>query len=303
VDNVVVLALVERMLFLPAVSINLLRMSGSSTYLFNDKVKVLTTSLNLIANAVELDLGTLLQARLDRDLEKLVRLYALARLVESLALDLHLLGDAVVEFFKRKRQRALDRRDLGGGIAASTFGSAKGRPHASATGSRSAARSTTKSRENVGIVVIASNAATVLAHKLGKDVLGVVEVEAGRSAAEVEGPSTASPAGHSLETAKATGHAAVAAVAGASEGIAALGTRGRGGAAAEEELEAILVVDLALLRVGQDFVSLGALLEFLGSAGVVLVLVGVPLQSRFPVCHVRWLASRDSEDKAEGQAR
>jgi hypothetical protein len=111
------------------------------------------------------------------------------------------------------------------------------------------------------------------------------------------------------EAARATGHAAGH----ATRSESGTGIGGRGGTAAEEELEAILVVDLALLRVGQDFVSLGALLEFLGSAGVVLVLVGVPLQSRFPVSFLDFLLSGirlDSERIVElgfldhdGQAR
>jgi hypothetical protein len=48
-----------------------------------------------------------------------------------------------------------------------------------------------------------------------------------------------------------------------------------GDAAAQNELEAELIIDLALFRVGEDLVCLRALLELLGGLRVVLVLVGV----------------------------
>lgn len=70
-------------------------------YLFDNKVKILAAPLYLIADSVELDLGTLLQARFDRDFKDLVGLDSLSGLIVSLALNLHLLGHTVEELFKR----------------------------------------------------------------------------------------------------------------------------------------------------------------------------------------------------------
>jgi hypothetical protein len=47
--------------------------------------------------------------------------------------------------------------------------------------------------------------------------------------------------------------------------------------ATQEELQPILIVDLALLGIGEDFVGLRTFFEFLGSLIVIGVLVGVPL--------------------------
>jgi hypothetical protein len=65
--------------------------------------------------------------------------------------------------------------------------------------------------------------------------------------------------------------------------MSAAGRRlGRWSSASQDEFEAELVVRLALLGIGKDFVGLRALLEFLGRFGVILVLVGVEFQGRLP---------------------
>jgi hypothetical protein len=47
---------------------------------------------------------------------------------------------------------------------------------------------------------------------------------------------------------------------------------------------AILVVYLALLRVRENFVCVGEVLELVGGLGVVGVLVGMPLEGSLLVC-------------------
>lgn len=74
----------------------------------------------------------------------------------------------------------------------------------------------------------------------------------------------------------------------------------RFGTAAEKEFKAVLIVHLALLWVGEDFIGLGDLclgklagllessfgrvlaFKFFGGVGVVFVFVGMPLQGCFP---------------------
>lgn len=247
----------------------------------------------MVAYAVELDLGPLLEPRLDGHLEHLIRLHALARLVKRLALDLHLLGDAVEELLQRQRQRPFDGRDFGRRLAFARVGKAR-RPHARTPSTRGAAGAgcTAKGRENAGKVVffVAASRPTdpALAHKLRENVLGVVE------AICLSPPGAATPAGAEVICAgaakarltgaakvkpgKVAGHAA-----GSEEGIpAGIGALGRRSApSAEQDLEAVLVVDLALLGVRQDLVGFGAFLELFGRVGVVLVLVGMPFQCGF----------------------
>lgn len=250
-------------------------------------MQVLTAALDLVADAVVLDLGALLQARLDGHLEYLVRLHALARLVKRLALNLHLLGDAVVELLERQGQRPLDRRNLGRRLALARVAKAT-RAHAGAAGTASAAAHE-DAAQVVVVDAVAGAGGASLAYKLGKNVLGVVEVEAaGRGAAgagaKVKGARAASAgtgtasAGHGaakVKAGEAAGHAP-----GAGKGVAGgggAGIGGRGGAASEQKLEAVLVVDFALLGVREDLVGLRALLELFRRVGAVLVLVGVPL--------------------------
>lgn len=261
---------------------SIISIGGITAYLFDDEVEILAAALDLVAHTVELDLGSLLQTRLDGYFEDLVCLDALARLVICLALDLHLLRDAVEQLFESEWQRTLDSCDFRRRLAASAIraGKASRRSHASATRTRSSTAGTAKRREDVGEIIrigATTAAAAALAHELCKDVLGVVEVEASRAAAEVEGPgaatSTARHAFKTIEASKAARHAAGASI------WVAFGIGGRGAAAAEKELETKLVIDLALFGVGQDLIGLRTFFELLGSVGVVLVLVGVPLQS------------------------
>lgn len=81
-----------------------------------------------------------------------------------------------------------------------------------------------------------------------------------------------------MERSASAGHAAAHAAEvhtfeGHATGCTAL--RGGFGAAALDEIQAILVVDFALFGVGEEFVGLGDFFEFLGGFGVVGVFVGV----------------------------
>lgn len=77
-------------------------------HLFNDKVQILSATLDLVTDALEFDLGSLLQSGFDRHLKDLVLSDLLARGVISLGLDLHLLGDAAEEVLQRYGKRFFD---------------------------------------------------------------------------------------------------------------------------------------------------------------------------------------------------
>lgn len=302
VDEIVVLALKQRVWFLhinisypPCLRIQSHGEKGGGSYLFNHKMQVLTTSLDLIANLLELNLGSLLEAGLDGHLEDLVLCGLLPVRVITLGLDLHPLLNAVVKILQRQGQRPLDGQDLG--VLRSLRATCEFRPGAAAAG-------VAVGVEDVFKGIHASHATThataTVPHKVGKDILRVGEVEAIQprtttataatttTGREVESPSTSAAAATARHPAKVEALAGVAsatiAVGASSEGVAArLGALGWGLVAAEEEFEAVLVVDLALLGVGEDFVRLRAFLELLGGLGVVLVLVGVVFQSGFSV--------------------
>lgn len=157
----------------------------------------------------------------------------------------------------------------------------------------SSATATTEPSKHVKVFVhtagprAAASAAAATAHKLGKNILGVREVEsttpATTSRCEVESPGTPAAAGG--HAAKALEAAKVGHTASASVGI--LSGLWRRRTAAKEEFEAILVVNLAFLGIREDLVGLGAILEFFGGLRIVFVLVGMILQSCLPVRGVR----------------
>lgn len=261
-----------------------------ATYLVNNEAQILLAAFFLIAYALETDLASLLQARLDGYVKHLVGSRHLAAPVECLALDLHLLVRALEHVLQRHRQRPLDSGDLRSLLS-------RHAPHTTAAAARNVAEAGADARsrpstaadvaEQVGklVVIAAAAAATARAHELVEDVVGIGEVEAAGAAGaaahvEVELAGTTAAAGAATKAAEVE----VWGAAGASKGVAtAWATLRRCGTAAQEELETELIVGLALLGVGQNLVGLRALLELLGGIGIVFVLVGVPLQGSFPV--------------------
>lgn len=254
----------------------------AGTYLLNDEDQVLLPTLFLVPNSLKADLAALLETRLDRHLQDGIGSRPLARLVEHLALDLHLLGHAIEQVLQRERQRSLHGGDLGSRLPGIPHGLSTERvahPRAAAAGTPTAKRA----REDVVEVVIGpASARRGRPHELGEDVVRVAEAESSVAAvgAEVEGP-TAAGARHAakVESAKSAGHAAASAT---GEGMATgAGLWGRS-ATPQDEFEPELVVCLAFLGIRENLICLGALLEFLSRIGIVLVLVGMEFQSRFP---------------------
>ncbi len=253
------------------------------SYLFNDKVKILTASFNLVANLLELDLGPLLQSRFDRHLEDLVFGDLLPVRVETLGLDLHPLFRSMVQIFEGQRERALHGQHLGLYSLGEASTTAPMRPLLSA-----ATTACARERPKHVMVLIRTHAAhvstvSIRPHKVGKDLLRARKVVTSRCATasrEVKRSSAAAAAAHAakVETVKSARHATAKGIPRTSTVKATFrGWRG----AAQEKFQAVLVVDLALLRVREDLVGLRAFFEPFSRLSVVLVLVGMPLQGGF----------------------
>lgn len=235
-------------------------------------MQVLVAALFLVSDALELDLASLLQARLDGHLEDRIRGLALAGFVERLALDLHLLRDAVIELLERQREWPLHRRDLGRVLAcraghrlcAGPAGT--GAEWAATHAGRPAAGAACAATEGGEEIVVLHATTTVTAHELLEHTLCGVVVEARCGEVEAAARATRAAEAEALEARHAAGGAK----------WAFAGTWWRGLATAEEELEAVRVVDLSLFRVREDLVGLRNLLELLSGRRIVLVLVGMP---------------------------
>lgn len=254
-------------------------------YLGDDEVEVLGSAVAfLVADALEFYFGTGFVAGLYFHVKDLILDRLLSRyLIESFPLDLHFLLRALVQILQGYQQRSFDDRRLGcyGPMPPMSVRLLVS-PRASATAS--APTPTGELRENVFVI---AHTCTTLFKELGEYTLWIAEAEPSASATRREmersGTTTASHAAHTAYASKTARHTAERITAGTSS------TRpGRWGfsAAAQEEFEAILIVDFAFLRVGEDFVGLRYLFEFLGRVGVVGILIGVVFERCFSVYFV-----------------
>ena len=235
----------------------------------------------MVTNTLETDLGALTEPFFNVDLQDNLVHPALASFIEQLPLDPHLFRRAMEQLLQRDRQRPLHSCNLGCGrpsaaravrttaecIAHSvcterTPACTRPRPARAKSPPRGAAKEVV---EDVGT-----------AEGSTQYFLGITEGKTTTAGAcrEVEA-GTARRAAH-VEELEALGHAA-------SEGMRASATSIWCRAAAQDELEAELIINFAFFWVREDLIGLRDLLELLGGLRVVLVLVWVPLQGSFPV--------------------
>ena len=222
---------------------------GGYAYLLENKMQILATSLNnLVANTMELKLATLLETRLDRNLQDLLHKRKLPGLIVRLALYFQLLGNAVEDLLERQSKRLLNGANLGSGLLSTHEGPRPARPRSAGTASAASTVGTSAGAGEVGEQILKA-AAAVGSSEVGKDVLSVAErVGAARS---TKGEPASASVGHGAK-AEAWGYAA-----GAGEGWTAAGSGlGRRGAPSEEELETVGVVDFTLFGVGENLVGL-----------------------------------------------
>ena len=267
------------------------------SYLLNNEMQILSPPLLLIPHPLKLNLTPLLQSRLNIHLQNPILRRPLPLRIKRLLLKLHLLMRPLKQILQRNRQRPLHNRHL----RLNLLPPRRLRPSPSLSARPLAPRTTTTTegtpKQIIHPVRPASHPSTpALPQELLKNTLRIVEMEraprtpSSAASREVKRPcSPPTTAGHPAE---AAGHPPRTA-GGVLRTLAWLGGRGT---AAQEELETVLVVGLALFGVGEDLVGLGDFLESLYGLGVIWVLVGVPFHCGFAgrwvslLCFVLWEA-------------